>query len=82
MVVPLKRELKPAEVPSGLYSVGMEWMAAITGDRVGETLAFKTRASVIKQIGFRLTCIVEKCEKKIIFFDQNIDHCAKTVFYQ
>jgi hypothetical protein len=35
MMVPLKRELKPAGVPSGLYLVVMEWMATITGDCVG-----------------------------------------------
>jgi hypothetical protein len=34
-MVPLKRELKPAGVPSGLYSVVMEWKATITGDSVG-----------------------------------------------
>ncbi len=34
-MVQLKRELKPAGVPSGLYLVVMEWMAAITGDHVG-----------------------------------------------
>ncbi len=26
---------QPAGVPSGLYSVVIEWMATITGDRVG-----------------------------------------------
>jgi hypothetical protein len=26
---------QPAKVPSGLYLVVMEWMATITGDRVG-----------------------------------------------
>jgi hypothetical protein len=30
----VKRE-QPARVPSGLYLVVMEWMAAITGDHVG-----------------------------------------------
>ncbi len=34
VVLLLKRE-QPARVPSGLYLVVMEWMAAITGDHVG-----------------------------------------------
>jgi len=34
VVLLLKRE-QPAGVPSGLYLVVMEWMATITGDRVG-----------------------------------------------
>ncbi len=34
VVLLLKRE-QPAGVPSGLYLVVTEWMATITGDRVG-----------------------------------------------
>jgi hypothetical protein len=34
MVVLLLKREQPAGVPSGLYLVVMEWMAAITGDRV------------------------------------------------
>ena len=32
---------QPAGVPSGLYLVVMEWMAAITGDRVGYFRIFR-----------------------------------------
>jgi hypothetical protein len=40
VVLLLKRE-QPAGVPSGLYLVVMEWMAAITGDRVGYFRIFR-----------------------------------------